>query len=132
MRSTRDAVMHNASSTARQHIGQGKPSLGDSLMGHGQSVVSSMWMGYGTDRDGISVETDLRLSNRRDQHRLVVEGWRVERVRDLIGLGHGGHRHLIKMLRGQRAEYTDQTAEQTAGQRLEHRGRAQTPFRVSR
>ena len=44
-----------------------------------------------------------------------------ERVRDLIGLGHGGHRHLIKMLRGQRAEYTDQTAEQTVGLRLEHR-----------
>ena len=66
-------------------------------------------MGYRTDRDGISIETDLWLSHLIDQDRLVVERWRVERVRDLIGLGHGGHRHLTTMLSGQRAEYTDQT-----------------------
>ena len=54
-------------------------------------------MGYGTDRDDISIETDLRLSHLLDRRRLVVERLRVERVRDLIGLGHGGYRHLTTM-----------------------------------
>ena len=59
MRSTSDGVMRNASSTARQRIGQGKPSLSDSLTGYGRPAVSGVQMGYGTDRDGISIETDL-------------------------------------------------------------------------
>ena len=57
---------------------------------YGWPAVSGVRMGYGMDRDGISIETDLRLSHFLDQRRLVVERWRLELVCDLIGLGHGG------------------------------------------
>ena len=54
--------MGSCGTQARQHgnaLGQGKPSLSDSLTGYGWPAVSGVRVGYGTDRDGISIETDL-------------------------------------------------------------------------
>ena len=54
-------LMRNASSTARQRIGQGKPSLSDSQTGYGRPAVSGVRMS--TDRTGTSSASRLTFDS---------------------------------------------------------------------